>query len=226
MPIPQAQQLIDKAQAGEKLSTKERRHCVAYVMSTMPEVTNSEMARWFQVTERAVRLDKKFIREEKAKLIKEDDIGLVIADIIMTYDSEVRDLQRSKGKARLGTREFKDHCIAIFDMRHKTVKALQDLGYLPKNIGTITKQSYEYKAIVDTRDGSVTTEKVEHLPEQKKLPAPAMEARDLGALEAEFMDLPKNGSDGPSVQNSETSNDNSGSAASQPDIAGSTPEAV
>lgn len=156
MAIPHAEKLVERAQSGERLTSKERRHCVAYLMATQPEQTNTAIGELFQVSERQIRTDKRVVREERAKLIKEDDIGLVVADIAMTLDRQMRDVESSKKKCRVGSRDYVLHCTTIHDIQLKTVKALQDLGYYPKNLGNMTVEKYEYKAFV-TKDNRVDT---------------------------------------------------------------------
>jgi hypothetical protein len=158
--IPHAEKLIDRARAGERLNPKDRRHCIAYIIGTQPTVTNVEMAELFKVSERQIRIDRKSIREEKSKLLKEEDIGLVIVDIAMRCEQQIRDIERSKQKCQLGTRAYMEHCRAIFKIELEKVSALQNLGYYPKNLGNMTIDKYEYKAIV-SKDGSVNTRPVD-----------------------------------------------------------------
>jgi predicted transcriptional regulator len=179
--IPVAQKLLETAQSGErKLTTSERRHVVAYLMATQPDVTNVELAETFGVTERTLRMDKQHIREEKARFIKEDDIGLVIADIALDFERQVRDIERSKAKAKLGSDTFLKHCTSAMELRLKMVKSLQDIGYLPKNLGNMTVESYEYKAVVH-RDGSVETRPLNYFDgeEPRVLEGQVVETRQL-----------------------------------------------
>ncbi len=154
--LPVADKLILQAQQGEKLSSKDRRHCISYLLATSPESTNVAMANLFQVSEGQIRHDRKTIREERAKLIKEDDIGLVIADIALNFDRQVRDIEKSKRDAKTGSMSYLQHCKAIFQLELEKVKVLQDLGYYPKNLGNMTVDKFEYKAIV-SKDGNVDT---------------------------------------------------------------------
>jgi NACalpha-BTF3-like transcription factor len=190
--IPHAEKLIEKAQKGEKLTTAERRHCVAFLMAT-ERPTNSNMGNLFKVSERQIRLDKEHIRKERAKEITEEDISLVISDIAMVFETQIRDIERSKKKCKMGGRAYLEHCKTIFKSQLEKVKALQDLGYYPKNLGQMTVEKYEYKAIV-SKDGSVETrpteltfedvEVVEQQPaEQKALPAPEYLDRDVSEFE-------------------------------------------
>jgi hypothetical protein len=179
--VPVAQKLLESAQAGEKkLSTSERRHVIAYLMATQPDHSNVELAEVFGVTERTIRMDKQHIREEKARFIKEDDIGLVIADIALDFERQVRDIERSKAKSKLGSDTFLKHCTAAMELRLKMVKSLQDIGYLPKNLGNMTVESYEYKAVVH-RDGSVETRPLNYFDgeEPQVLEGQVVEARQL-----------------------------------------------
>jgi transcriptional antiterminator len=80
--IPVTQRLIEESNT-RKLATKERRQAVVFIRSTNPEVTNTEMAEQFGVSERTIRQDLQAFRREKAQFIKDDDVGLIIADIAL-----------------------------------------------------------------------------------------------------------------------------------------------
>jgi len=181
MALAHATQLITEAQARtRRLNASERRLCVQFLQATQPDLTNAEMGEWFQVSERSIRLDKVWIRAQKAKFLKDElskDLSLVIADIAMDFEKQVSDIEKSKGKCKLGTRPYVDHCNSIFDMRLKMVKAFQDIGYLPKNIGNMTVEKFEYKAVV-AMDGSVNTRSADMFDSTK-------------ALDAEIIDIPK-----------------------------------
>jgi transcription antitermination factor NusG len=188
MAIPQAEKMLEQARKGERLSSSERRHCIAYLMGMQADMTNAAIAELFGVTERQIRKDREKIRSEKAKLIKEEDIGLVIADISMACDNAVREIERGKKKSQLGSRTHLEYVKASVEMQLKKVKALQELGYYPHNIGNMTVEKYEYRAIV-SKDGSVDTRPVHiaieieeserqrviegEFEDVKRLPAPA-----------------------------------------------------
>lgn len=180
MAIAHAQKLITQAQAGEKhLTASERRLCIQYLQATQPELTNNQMGEWFGVSERTIRLDKNWIREQKARFLKDElskDLALVIADIAMDFEQQVRDIEKSKQKTKLGTSTYVMHCNSVFDMRLRMVKAFQDIGYLPKNLGSMTVEKFEYKAEV-TKDGALNTR-----------PVDMFDNRD--AVDAEFTDVP------------------------------------
>jgi hypothetical protein len=53
------------------------------------------------------------------------------------------------------------------ELRFKCVKALQDLGYYPKNLGNMTVQKFDFKAIVNKLDGSVTVHNRDLIDEPK-----------------------------------------------------------
>lgn len=189
MAIPHAKKLIDRARLGERLNTKERRHALAFILATEPHYTNAEMGELFQVSERQIRLDKKKLREDKARIIKEDDVGLIVADIALAFDAQVRDMEKSKTKAAVGTRVYLDHCIKIFELNAKKVAIFQELGYLPKNLGQMQVQRFDFKAVV-TSDGSVNTrpvdlvidaeepQQIEAEPIRLALPAPLPETEE------------------------------------------------
>lgn len=155
MAIPVAENLLASLGKGEKLNTNDRRHCVAYLMATAP-VSNVELARMFDVSEGTIRADKKIIREERAKSIKQDDIALVIADINLCLEKQMADIEASKRRCKQGTRSYLDHCKAIFSMQVSAVQALQNLGFYPKNLGNMTVERFDWKATV-AKDGAVST---------------------------------------------------------------------
>lgn len=148
MSIPHAEKLIEIARKGNKLPTKDRRHCVGYLVSTKPDLTNGAMGDLFQVSERQIREDKSRLRKMRADIIKEEDPGLVIADIAMCYDQQIRDMESSKAKCSLGSRTYLAHCQAILNSQFLKVKALQDLGYFPKHLGNLVVERFEFKSTV------------------------------------------------------------------------------
>jgi hypothetical protein len=160
MAIAHAEKLISRAEKGERLKTQERRHCVAFIMATQADTTNVAMGELFKVSERQIRLDKVYVREERAKLIKEEDVGLVVADIAILLDRQVRDMETSKRACDKGNRTYLEHCKAIVDVQLRGVKALQDLGYYPKNLGNMTIDKFEYSAMV-TEDVTRTARPVD-----------------------------------------------------------------
>ena len=179
MAIPLAEKLIARAKDGERLSVKDRLLVVGYMMATQPDATNQAMADLLQVSERMIRKDKVAIREEKAKLIKEDDIALVIADIALNFDRQIRDIESSKRHkdCKQGSRTYLEHCRAIFKMELEKVAALQALGYYPKSLGTLTTQKFEFTASVGIMEGEGQRTSI---PER---------AESLDAIDAEFTDV-------------------------------------
>lgn len=157
MALLTVERLLEEAQGGKKLNTADRRRVVAWLASTQPDVCNTDMAAWFKVSEGSIRKDKMAIKEAMVKDIREDDVAIIVADLLWDIRRQIRDLESSKEKTGLGTRERRQHIEAIVDTRLKATKALQDLGFLPKNLGNMTVDKFEYAAIVSVRDGSVNT---------------------------------------------------------------------
>jgi len=185
MPVPvvHAEQLLKAATKGEKLTTDQRRYAVGYLMATQPEVAVIDMAQTFGVSERTIREDRLIIRRQVADVVRQDDIGLVIADIRLTYERLVDELAKSKKKCEAGTRVYLDHLRAEWDMQKEVIEALQSLGYYPKNLGNMTSTKYEFKAHV-TKDGSVDVRPVDMVIDVE-------DAKKREALEAEFIDIPQ-----------------------------------
>lgn len=163
--IPVTQKLLEEAKS-RKLFPKERRQCVVYLKTTDPEVTNVSLAELFQVTERTIRQDLQKFRKDKARFIKEDDVGLIIADIALDYERQVNDIEKSKHKAKPGTAVYLSHCTSAMDLRLKMVKALQDLGYYPKNLGNMTIKKFDFTAVVEPISGQVNTMLTDQVPIQ------------------------------------------------------------
>lgn len=175
--IPHAEKLIERAQRGEKLNSRERRHCVEFLEATRRDMTQTAMADLFKVTERQIRFDKQKNRKDVADRMKEDDPGLVVADIAIAFENQVKDIERSKNKCKLGSRVYLEHCKTLFSIQLQKVKALQDLGILPKNLGNMTMESFAFQAIV-TKAGVQTGPA--HLAN-----VPSVEILDMKPLELE-----------------------------------------
>jgi DNA-binding CsgD family transcriptional regulator len=188
-----ASELIAVAQSkSRQLTAKERRHCLQYLQSTDAGRTNQELGDLFNVTERQIRVDKANIREERARFLRDEiskDLSTVISDITFDFERQVADLERSKSKCKLGTKPYVDHCNSIWKLRVDMIKSLQDIGYLPKNIGAMTVEKFEYKATV-SQDGAINTRSVDMF-DDKPVDSREDEAKKREALDAEFTDVPQ-----------------------------------
>ena len=160
MALIQAEDILIRAKGGEKVQPNERRHAIAYLFVKEPDTTNVALADIFGVDEKVIRKDKIHLRTEKAKEIKSEDVGLIIADIHLCFEKVAMYIERSRRKCDLGTRTYLDHCKAIFRMKLDMTKAMQDLGWLPKNLGNMTVENFQYEATVG-KDGSVNTRPVD-----------------------------------------------------------------
>jgi hypothetical protein len=147
MAVVVAKKLWEDALKGVKLSTKDRRHVIAWLMATDSQ-SISDMALAFKVSERTISLDKVYIREQVAKDIQAEDIGMVFADIRMAFEKNMRDIETSKQKASLGTKTYLDHCNASFKLQMDFVRGMQDLGVYPKELGTLHVDKFEFTATV------------------------------------------------------------------------------
>jgi hypothetical protein len=148
MSIPNSEELLKSARKGIRLGTKDRRTCITYLTATKPELTNASLADLFQVSERQIRDDKTRNRRQRADIIKNEDPGLVIADIATCYDKQIVDMEASKSQCKMGSLTYLAHCKAIFNAQLLKVKALQDLGYYPKNLGNMVIEKFEFTSTV------------------------------------------------------------------------------
>lgn len=155
--IPNAEKILLAAEAGEIISAPDRRHAIRFLMSQSPEkaADTAGLAELFKVSDTLIRKDKRGIREDKAAVLKEEDIGLILADIALDYENQIRDLEKSKKATKPGTALYVQTCKTILEMRFKATEVLQSLGHYPKNLGTQTTKKFSFHAVVDTKDGSV-----------------------------------------------------------------------
>lgn len=191
--IPSALNIIREAESGADVSAQQRRHAIGYLMAMEPEKAADTLglSELFRVSDTMIRKDKRIIREEKAAIIKEDDIGLVIADITITYENCLRDLQRSLKETKPGTALFVKTVGEIRDTVIKITDSLQSLGYYPKNLGTQTTKKFSFVAVVDNKDGSVQVQNEATSPQTIDA-APFVDPyeKERAALDAEFGDKP------------------------------------
>lgn len=188
MALPIAEDIIKRAENGEEITAKERRHAIAFLQSMQPENTGTQdLVRLFKVSDRQIRIDKQQIREEHAKLITDEDIGLVIADIRVSYENSARELYRQAKLSKPGSAVRLSYIKAQHDMLLKTVEALQNLGYYPKNLGTQTTNSFEYIATVDMRTGDVETHSRSSLSDEQ---FSSLKANQAIGLLPEYIDSP------------------------------------
>lgn len=186
--LPIAEDILKKAQAGQEVSAKERRHAIAFLMAMEPEnAGTTDLSRLFKVSDRQIRLDKTEIREERSKLISEEDIGLVIADIRISYENASRELYRQAQKAKAGSQVRLNYITAQHKMLLQTVQALSNLGYYPKNLGTQTVNKYEYIATVDMKTGDVEVHDRKGLSDEQYKRLTANQAL---MPEPEYLELP------------------------------------
>jgi hypothetical protein len=158
-----AKELWTRAQNGEKIATKERRHVLEW-LQVMGDTsyTNVDLGKIFGVTERMIRVDRKKVREDAVKALSENkDINFVIADIFQDFEKQRADLERNKKHARDGSPTYNQACKMIFEMRVQMLKLLQDFGWLPKNIAASHTASYVHIAVVNTSDQTVATETIQ-----------------------------------------------------------------
>jgi hypothetical protein len=188
MALPHAEKLLKEAHEGKVLSTDQRRHVVGWLMATQPEVTTREMADAFNAAERTIRDDKAWVRKQASEVIKSEDIGLVIADIRMTYERFVERIEKSLKKCTEGTTVYLNHLKLLMEMELKVVEALQSLGYYPKNLGNMTTTKYEYKAHV-ARDGNVEVRPVDMLDHFIEADENPDDSKKREAFDAEFTDV-------------------------------------
>jgi hypothetical protein len=155
-----SEELLLKAQSGEKLEVDERRDAIAFIMATQPGTSNADMARLFGLSEGMIRKDKDVVRKRASEDISKEDVGLVIGDIRRTYERFISDIEKSLKRCEPGTKTYLDYQKALVDYQLKIVDALQSLGHYPKNLGTMATSKFVFKATVQ-KDGSIETKAID-----------------------------------------------------------------
>jgi hypothetical protein len=193
--------LVLSAEKGEKLEADARRDAVAYLTVVRPDLSNMDLSRLFQCGESLIRRDKETNRKRMAEELGSDDISLVITDIRRTYETVSMELQKSLKECANGTMTKLNHLKTQMEFQSKYVEALQSLGFLPKNLGNLTKTQFIFKAHVAKGGGVNTTSvgskedlKIIEAEEFKQLPAATESEEDKiirAALEAEFSGVPQ-----------------------------------
>lgn len=193
--------LVLSAERGDKLEAEARRDALAYLTVVRPDLNNIELARLFQCSEGLIRRDKDTNRKRMADELSSDDISLVINDIRRNYEMINVELAKSLKKCADGTMTKLNHLKAQMDMQAKYIESLQSLGFLPKNLGNLTKTEFIFKAHV-AKGGGVNTVSVKDKKdltaiedaEFKMLPAATESDEDRTirrTLEQEFADVPQ-----------------------------------
>lgn len=156
-----AKDLILKAQNGEKLDAESRRHAIAFLLVTQPDMGPSAMADIFGVTESLIRYDKKKLREIMVdELREESEIKYIVSDIVQDFRKVYKNVETAMSSAGAGTAEYLRYNQVLFDLRLKMVKSMQELGWLPKGEQDTTKEEYVFEVNVGN-DGRITSQKVQ-----------------------------------------------------------------
>lgn len=173
---------MEDAIAGKELTVEQRRHVVAWMMATGSH-TNAEMAALFNVHERTITTDRTKIRELMADSIKAEDIGLILADIRLSFEEAIRRTQKAIKKAKPGTGTYLDYINNVPDLQIKYMKALQELGYYPKNLGTINVDKYEFKATVGLQT-NVEKRDIDMFSDTPTIPGELVEVKALNGKDS------------------------------------------
>lgn len=153
----QAQQFLDKAAAGEPLTSNERRHALLYVQGQNPNVTQRELAAMFGVSESQIRKDIQKIKSDMQDQAKATYMDTVVQDLIHEQHNVYEAISDSLKVAQKGTRVYLDHLTARHKVRLDTIRILQDIGALPKNLGEVSVKKEVFKAEVAQGSNQVVT---------------------------------------------------------------------
>lgn len=202
-----AEETIKKAQQGEKVTTEERRHAIEYIMGVYPDWSNVKLSQIFDVDVKTIRNDKKIIKTANAERVREDtDVKLIIADLLAARERALQEIEEGKKdivvSKKTGTPNHLAWIKAGLEIHIRVTEALQNMGWLPKNIGAISITKNVFKAVVQTNTGIVETRPVDLLDDIR--PGESLEELMrrkglLGAgdqvIDAEILPAPENETD-------------------------------
>jgi transposase-like protein len=153
---------IRRCTRGEKLEQTERRAAVAMMLTLEPDIANTEIARRLNCDPGTVRNDIRAMKKANAEDVRADtDIKVIVADMLEARNQALRNNAKTlKALERLGKEHSREYMAATREMlaiHMRVTKALSDLGWLPKNLGTVQVKRQVYRAIVQDRTGTVET---------------------------------------------------------------------
>jgi hypothetical protein len=155
-----SKELLARAEAGERLSTEDRRHVVAWFQVTQPELNNTALAEKLGVAPTTIQLDKRKLREIMVdELREESEVKFIVADIMQDFRKVYRNVEQGLLASVPGTAEYLRYNQVLFDLRMKMAKSFQDLGWLPKGDQDTSKEEYTFEVSVG-EDGRITSQKV------------------------------------------------------------------
>jgi hypothetical protein len=200
---PVAEQYIALAKSGEKLDADQRRHAITYLLAKGDGYTNVEFGQMFDVDEKTIRRDMVLIKTAQVEDVRETtDVKLVIADLCAARDRALVEIDKMKKKMRDSGKDMTPLFARLIQMpvevHLKVTQALQDMGWVPKTLGTMTHR-HHFRAVVnkgvaetrrvdlfdDIRDGETLEDSLKRQASAQKA---LVESTDI--VDAEFEDLP------------------------------------
>ncbi len=166
------EKLFELAESGQVLTSKERRHCIMWVRMAHPELDNNDIANIFRVGVRTIYADLYRIRRSKTVEVKKEDIQFLVGDLKMSLERTLRDVEFSKRVAQKGSKTYLDHCKTAFELHIRYLQMLQDVGIVPKDLGTLTQNHWVLHSTV--------TKDIANKARPLELPAPEIEVIELG----------------------------------------------
>src|SRR5437868_452043 len=85
----------EETQMTTKTTPEERRLAITTSMLTN-RLNNAELAEELHVTERTITRDRAALRKQIAETIRAEDVGLVLADIHLAFNRNMKQIEESK----------------------------------------------------------------------------------------------------------------------------------
>lgn len=148
-------ELMTDAQNKRRLTTEERRSVLAYISEygfkengKYRDLSNYELADLFQVTEAAIRKDKKkILREHSGELTPEDSMQFV-QGFLFEHNALIRKAKEGLNKSPEGSLTHIRYLQVLSDLESRKIKLLQESGLLPKELGHLSVTEEEWHAYV------------------------------------------------------------------------------
>jgi hypothetical protein len=173
-----AQELFEKAQQGQSLTPRERRKVVDWVDSQDElDYSNTKLAEIFGVSEGNIRHDKKLILKAYASAISPEMAMTYVGHYLKSHDDLIRKARFGLFKTKVGTVYHQNYLKVISDLEDRKKKLLQEIGIIPKELGSVNIFQEVWQATVS--DGGVTSVVPVDVPDPV-----------VGLLEAEILDGP------------------------------------
>jgi hypothetical protein len=131
------------------------------------EPSNYELADLFDVDESIIRRDKRKIEKEYTSVITPDDAMSFVGWYCKGIDALIRDARAGMLASPLGSLGHQNYIKILADLRKRKIEMLQEIGAIPKELGTLNTTEETWEAYV-LPDGTTGNQKMPTLQQQQE----------------------------------------------------------